>query len=109
MIRHDRREGLLDHVKRVGEQLRARRRGRSATRWSPASAAPACCSASCSPSRSPPQRRGRAARTPGSWSTRCSRTSIRLAPPLILTTEQADAFLAALPAALDAAVQETVP
>jgi acetylornithine aminotransferase len=27
---------------------------------------------------------------------------IRLAPPLILTTEQADAFLAALPAALDA-------
>ncbi len=28
---------------------------------------------------------------------------LRLAPPLILTTEQADAFLAALPAALDAA------
>ena len=28
---------------------------------------------------------------------------VRLAPPLILTTEQADAFLAALPAALDAA------
>jgi len=30
--------------------------------------------------------------------------AVRLAPPLILTTEQADAFLAALPAALDAAV-----
>ena len=28
---------------------------------------------------------------------------LRLAPPLILTSEQADAFLAALPAALDAA------
>jgi acetylornithine aminotransferase len=28
---------------------------------------------------------------------------LRLAPPLILTTEQADAFVAALPAALDAA------
>ena len=31
---------------------------------------------------------------------------IRLAPPLILTVEQADAFLAALPAVLDAAAQE---
>ena len=30
---------------------------------------------------------------------------VRLAPPLILTTEQADAFLAALPAALDEATQ----
>ncbi len=28
---------------------------------------------------------------------------LRLAPPLILTAEQADAFVAALPAALDAA------
>jgi len=28
---------------------------------------------------------------------------VRLAPPLILTADQADAFLAALPSALDAA------
>ncbi len=32
---------------------------------------------------------------------------VRLAPPLILTTEQADAFLAALPAALDTATPPT--
>jgi acetylornithine aminotransferase len=35
-----------------------------------------------------------------------SPTAIRLAPPLILTTEQADAFLAALPAAIDRAALE---
>jgi len=35
--------------------------------------------------------------------------ALRLAPPLILTAEQADAFLAALPAALDAAAAPTTP
>jgi acetylornithine aminotransferase len=34
---------------------------------------------------------------------------LRLAPPLILTVEQADAFLAALPAALDAAATSGAP
>jgi len=34
-------------------------------------------------------------------------TAVRLAPPLIITAEQADAFLAALPAALDAALDTT--
>jgi acetylornithine/N-succinyldiaminopimelate aminotransferase len=32
--------------------------------------------------------------------------ALRLAPPLILTTEQADTFVAALPAALAAAAKE---
>jgi acetylornithine aminotransferase len=32
---------------------------------------------------------------------------LRLAPPLVLTDSQVDAFVAALPAALDTAVQET--
>ena len=95
-------EGLLDHVKRVGERLRrgiealghplvAEVRGAGLLlgivltdagrrrRWPPRCA------------------------TPASWSTRSSPDVIRLAPPLILTAEQADAFLAALPAALDAA------
>ena len=35
----------------------------------------------------------------------CQPDVIRLAPPLILTAEQADAFLAALPAALDSALE----
>ena len=43
-------------------------------------------------------RRAARRRLPGQR--RCSRTCVRLAPPLILTAEQADAFLAALPAAL---------
>jgi acetylornithine aminotransferase len=34
--------------------------------------------------------------------------AVRIAPPLILTAEQADAFLAALPAALHTAHNETV-
>jgi acetylornithine aminotransferase len=32
---------------------------------------------------------------------------VRLAPPLVLTDAQVDAFVAALPVALDAALQET--
>ena len=36
-------------------------------------------------------------------------TAIRLAPPLILTTAQADEFLAALPALLDAALVDAAP
>jgi 4-aminobutyrate aminotransferase-like enzyme len=34
---------------------------------------------------------------------------VRLAPPLILTTEQADAFVAALPAALTATLDVVTP
>ena len=95
-------EGLLDHVKRVGERLRrgvealghplvAEVRGAGLllgivlTRHRP---------------RAPPPRR---CATRASWSTRSQPDVVRLAPPLILTADQVDAFLAALPAALDAA------
>ena len=94
-------EGLLDNVKRVGERLRrgvealahpAVRGVRGAglllgielTR--PASGAVAA-----------------ALRTAGFLVNPIQPDVIRLAPPLNLTTEQADAFLAALPDALDAA------
>jgi acetylornithine aminotransferase len=35
--------------------------------------------------------------------------TVRLAPPLVLTAEQADEFTAALPALLDAAAKEDTP
>jgi acetylornithine aminotransferase len=94
-------EGLLDNVKRVGERLR---RGVEALRHplvrgvrgaglllgveltAPVSAALAAHLRDAGFLVNPVQ--------PG---------VVRLAPPLILTTEQADAFLAALPAALEAA------
>ncbi|WP_422768645.1 acetylornithine transaminase [Plantactinospora sp. WMMC1484] len=94
-------EGLLDHVKRVGERIR---RGVEALRHplvaevrgsglllgialrAPAAAATAGVLRNAGFLTNPVQ--------PG---------TIRLAPPLILGMDQADAFLAALPAALDAA------
>jgi acetylornithine aminotransferase len=92
-------EGLLDHVKRVGEQLR---RGVEAlghplvdhvrgaglllgiVLTEPAAATVAD-----------------RLRTAGFLANPCQPGVIRLAPPLILTADQADAFLAALPAALN--------
>ncbi|SCG75392.1 acetylornithine transaminase [Micromonospora inositola] len=94
-------EGLLDHVKRVGERLR---RGIEALGHSlvaevrgaglllgvvltePVSGAAAT-----------------ALREAGFLVNPVQPGVVRLAPPLILTAEQADAFLTALPAALDAA------
>jgi acetylornithine/N-succinyldiaminopimelate aminotransferase len=100
VIRTIANEGLLDNVKRVGEQIR---RGVEAlghplidgvrgaglllgiTLTADVSAAVAG-----------------ALRDAGFLVNPIQPGVIRLAPPLILTTEQADAFLAALPAALDA-------
>ena len=95
-------EGLLDHVKRIGERLRrgvealshplvAEVRGAGLLLGivlkAPAAAAVAA-----------------ALRDAGFLTNPVQPTVIRLAPPLILSTEQAEAFLAALPAALDAAM-----
>ncbi|GAA1819171.1 acetylornithine transaminase [Planosporangium flavigriseum] len=95
-------QDLLDHVKRVGERLRAgiealghplvegvRGAGLllGIVLTAPVSATVTAALASAGFLANPIQ--------PG---------VIRLAPPLILTTEQADAFVAALPAALDTAV-----
>ncbi len=95
-------EGLLDHVKRIGERLR---RGVEAldhplvsgvrgaglllgvALTAPVSAAVAT-----------------ALQGAGFLTNPVQPDAVRLAPPLILTAEQADAFLAALPAALDSAV-----
>jgi acetylornithine aminotransferase len=95
-------EGLLDHVKRIGERLR---RGVEAldhplvrgvrgaglllgiALTAPASAAVVT-----------------ALQGAGFLTNPVQPDVVRLAPPLILSAEQADAFLAALPAALDSAV-----
>ena len=95
-------EGLLDHVKRVGERLRRGHRGARP----PAGRRRARRRAAA---RRRADRAGRRRLAPP----RCAAAGflvnavqpdvLRLAPPLILTADQADAFLAALPAALDAA------
>ncbi|MDW5326208.1 acetylornithine transaminase [Plantactinospora sp. KLBMP9567] len=94
-------EGLLDHVKRVGERIRrgvealdhrlvAQVRGvgllLGIVLRAPAAAATAGV-----------------LRDAGFLTNPVQPATIRLAPPLILSLDQADAFLAALPAALDAA------
>lgn len=97
-------DGLLDHVKRVGEQLRqgiealghplvAEVRG-AGLLLGVALAAPAAGAAAG------------ALRDAGYLVNPVRPDVIRLAPPLILSRAQADAFLGALPAALDHAAQE---
>jgi acetylornithine aminotransferase len=94
-------EGLLDHVKRVGEQLRrgiealghdlvreVRGAGLLLGVVLTAPAAPTVVTA---------------LRDAGFLANAAQPDVVRLAPPLILSAAQADAFLAALPAALDAA------
>ncbi|MFS8479035.1 MAG: acetylornithine transaminase [Micromonosporaceae bacterium] len=96
-------EGLLDHVKRVGEQLRrgiealghdlvreVRGAGLLLGVVLTAPAAPTVVTA---------------LRDAGFLANAAQPDVVRLAPPLILSTAQADAFLAALPAALDAALR----
>jgi acetylornithine aminotransferase len=94
-------EGLLDHVKRIGERLRRGIEGLNhplvsgvrgaglllgVVLTAPVGAALA-----------------EALQGNGFLTNPVQPEVLRLAPPLILTAEQADAFLAALPAALEAA------
>jgi acetylornithine aminotransferase len=98
-------EGLLDHVKRIGEQLRrgieslghplvngVRGAGLllGVVLTAPVAGAVAV-----------------GLRDAGFLVNACQPDVLRLAPPLILTTEQVDAFLAALPAALSAGLDGT--
>ena len=93
-------EGLLDHVKRVGERLRRGIEALGHPLVAGVRGAGLLLGIVLTAPVAGGARRARCA-TPASWSTRCSPDVLRLAPPLILTAEQADAFLAALPAALD--------
>ena len=100
-------EGLLDHVKRIGERIRrgveaighplvADVRG-AGLLLGIALAAPAAGAVAG------------ALREAGILVNPVQPDVIRLAPPLILTADQADAFLAALPAALAAAAPAAAP
>jgi acetylornithine aminotransferase len=97
-------EGLLDHVKRTGERLRhaiealghplvSEVRG-AGLLLGVALTAPVAGAAAT------------ALRTAGFLVNPVQPDVLRLAPPLILTAAQADAFLAALPAALDTATRD---
>jgi acetylornithine/N-succinyldiaminopimelate aminotransferase len=97
-------EGLLDHVKRIGEQLRqgveatghrlvAEVRGAGLLLGLELTAPVAADTAA-------------ALREAGFLVNPVRPAVLRLAPPLILTAAQADAFLTALPAALDRAAKE---
>ena len=97
VIRTIANEGLLDHVKRVGEQLR---RGVEALGLEVRGAGlllgivlPAAVAGRVSA----------ALRDAGFLVNPVQPGVVRLAPPLILTADQADAFLQALPSALDGA------
>ncbi|HWH00371.1 MAG TPA: acetylornithine transaminase [Pilimelia sp.] len=100
-------EGLLDHVKRVGERLRrgAEALGHPLLREVRGAglllgvvlAAPVAGAVVAG------------LRHAGFLANAVQPDVVRLAPPLVLTVEQADAFLAALPAALDAADPDAGP
>jgi acetylornithine aminotransferase len=97
VIRTIANEGLLDHVKRVGEQLR---RGVEALGLEVRGAGLLLGIVLPAPEAA---RVTAALRDAGFLVNPVQPGVIRLAPPLILTADQADAFLAALPSALDAA------
>jgi acetylornithine aminotransferase len=102
-------EGLLDHVKRIGERLR---RGVEALRHPLVAEVRGAGLLLGIVLRAPAA--GAVAgvlRDAGFLTNPVQPDVIRLAPPLILTADQADAFLAALPSALDAAApaEVTVP
>ncbi|MFI7607374.1 acetylornithine transaminase [Micromonospora sp. NPDC049366] len=95
-------EGLLDHVKRVGERLR---RGIEALGHPLVSGVRGAGLLLGVVLTAPVARvLGEALREAGFLTNPVQPDVLRLAPPLILTTAQVDAFLAALPAALDATV-----
>ncbi|NUT35615.1 MAG: aminotransferase class III-fold pyridoxal phosphate-dependent enzyme, partial [Hamadaea sp.] len=98
-------DGLLDHVKRVGERLRhgVEALGHPAVDYVRGAGlllgvqltVPVAATAVV------------ALREAGFIANACQPDVVRLAPPLIVTADQVDALLAALPAALDAATAQT--
>ncbi|XTZ18070.1 acetylornithine transaminase [Micromonospora echinospora] len=94
-------EGLLDHVKRVGERLRRGVEALGHPLVTEVRGAGLLLGVVLAAPVSKPVTE--ALRAAGFLVNPVQPDVVRLAPPLILTVDQADAFLAALPAALDAA------
>ncbi len=80
----------------------------SATRRSPASGARDCCGRSPSPATTPPAVVA-LARDAGFLVNPVTPDAVRLAPPLVVTTQQLDLFVDALPDLLDAATTREDP
>ena len=95
-------EGLLDHAREAGRAPRAPRSRRWATRRSPGSAAPDCCSA-ITLAGEHSAAVAALARDAGFIVNPVAPDAIRLAPPLVVTTAELDLFVDALPGLLDAA------
>ena len=94
------RDDLLANVPAGRGAAARRRRGAAATRWSPRCAARGCCWRSACAEPVAAQAVGRRAGRGGFIVNAVTPDALRLAPPLILTADQADSFLAALPAIL---------
>ncbi|SCF32505.1 acetylornithine transaminase [Micromonospora mirobrigensis] len=94
-------EGLLDHVKRVGERLRRGVEALGHPLVAGVRGAGLLLGVVLTAPAATPV--ANALREAGFLVNPVQPDVVRLAPPLILTVEQADAFLAALPSALDAA------
>jgi acetylornithine/N-succinyldiaminopimelate aminotransferase len=92
-------EGLLDNVKRVGEQIRRGVEGLNHPLVAGVRGAGLLLGVVLTQPMSAPVAAG--LREAGFLVNPIQPDVVRLAPPLILTTEQADAFLAALPVVLD--------
>ena len=103
--RHHRRRGPARPRPRGRRAPRASASATSATRWSPASAAPACCRPSPWPATTPPPS-PRWPATPGFIVNPVAPDAIRLAPPLVVTTAELDLFVDALPGLLDTATAD---
>jgi acetylornithine/N-succinyldiaminopimelate aminotransferase len=101
VIRTIANEGLLDNVKRVGEQIRRGVEGLGHPLIGGVRGAGLLLGIVLTADVAPQV--ATALREAGFLVNAVQPGVIRLAPPLILTTEQADALIAALPAALDAA------
>ncbi|GAA2710705.1 acetylornithine transaminase [Micromonospora olivasterospora] len=100
-------EGLLDHVKRVGERLRRGIDALGHPLVGQVRGAGLLLGIVLTADVAGPV--AAALRDAGFLVNPVQPGVVRLAPPLILTAEQADAFLSALPAALDAATPEADP
>ncbi|MFI6825144.1 acetylornithine transaminase [Micromonospora sp. NPDC050187] len=94
-------EGLLDHVKRIGERLRRGVEALGHPLVTEVRGAGLLLGVVLAAPVSKPVTE--ALRAAGFLANPVQPDVVRLAPPLILTADQVDAFLAALPAALDAA------
>jgi acetylornithine aminotransferase len=100
-------EGLLDHVKRVGERLRRGIEALDHPLVAEVRGAGLLLGVVLTAEVAGPL--ADALRDAGFLVNPVQPGVVRLAPPLILTVEQVDAFLAALPAALDAAAPTAAP